>query len=73
MKLYIIGNGFDRAHHLPTRYWDFRTYLAQHYPDFLSLFEENYDIKTIIPVDMFPWTSHVECCSLLEIKQSVGK
>ena len=44
MKLYIIGNGFDRAHHLPTRYWDFRTYLAQHYPDFLSLFEENYDI-----------------------------
>lgn len=44
MKLYIIGNGFDRAHHLPTRYWDFRTYLAQHYPDFLSSFEENYDI-----------------------------
>lgn len=44
MKLYIIGNGFDRAHHLPTKYWDFRTYLAQHYPDFLSLFEENYDV-----------------------------
>lgn len=44
MKLYIIGNGFDRAHNLPTRYWDFRTYLAQHYPDFLSSFEENYDI-----------------------------
>ena len=44
MKLYIIGNGFDRAHNLPTRYWDFRTYLAQHYPDFLSSFEENYDV-----------------------------
>lgn len=44
MILYVIGNGFDRAHNLPTRYWDFRTYLAQHYPDFLSSFEENYDI-----------------------------
>lgn len=44
MRLYVIGNGFDRAHHLPTRYWDFRTYLAQHYPDFLFSFEENYDI-----------------------------
>lgn len=44
MRLYVIGNGFDRAHNLPTQYWDFRTYLAQHYPDFLSSFEENYDI-----------------------------
>lgn len=44
MRLYVIGNGFDRAHNLPTRYWDFRTYLAQHYPVFLSSFEENYDI-----------------------------
>ena len=44
MRLYVIGNGFDRAHNLPTRYWDFRTYLAQHYPNFLSSFEENYDI-----------------------------
>lgn len=44
MRLYVIGNGFDRAHNLPTRYWDFRTYLAQDYPDFLSSFEENYDI-----------------------------
>lgn len=44
MKLYIIGNGFDRAHRLPTRYWDFRTYLAQYYPEFLCSFEENYDV-----------------------------
>ena len=44
MRLYVIGNGFDRAHNLPTRYWDFRTYLAQHYSDFLSSLEENYDI-----------------------------
>ena len=36
----------------------------------LADFEDEYDIKTVIPVDMFPWTSHVECCSVLEIKQS---
>lgn len=31
-------------------------------------FENEYDIKTIIPVDMFPFTSHVECVSLLCLK-----
>ena len=29
MKLYIIGNGFDRAHKLPTGYCDFAKYLAE--------------------------------------------
>lgn len=29
MKLYIIGNGFDRAHKLPTGYKDFAKYLAE--------------------------------------------
>ena len=36
----------------------------------LAEFEEQYDIKTIIPVDLFPWTSHVECVSVLELKES---
>lgn len=44
MKLYIIGNGFDRAHKLPTQYWDFRKFLIENDPYFLSSFEENYDI-----------------------------
>ena len=34
----------------------------------LADFENEYDIKTIIPVDMFPFTSHVECCSVLQLK-----
>lgn len=34
----------------------------------LSMFENVYDIKTIVPVDMFPFTSHVECVSLLCLK-----
>ena len=27
--LFIIGNGFDIGHNLPTRYWDFRNYLEK--------------------------------------------
>ena len=34
----------------------------------LAMFEEQYDIKTIVPVDMFPFTSNVECCSVLQLK-----
>lgn len=33
MKLYIIGNGFDRAHNLPTGYGDFAKYLSDSHPD----------------------------------------
>lgn len=31
-KLFIIGNGFDLAHDLPTRYSDFHNYLQETYP-----------------------------------------
>ena len=34
----------------------------------LAQFEENYEIKKIVPVDMFPFTSHVEVGTLLELK-----
>ncbi len=44
MKLFIIGNGFDIGHGLPTRYWDFRNYLENIYPDFLLNFESHYYI-----------------------------
>lgn len=44
MQLFIIGNGFDLAHSLPTRYWNFRKYLYKMYPEFLDSFEEEYYI-----------------------------
>ncbi|WP_339311174.1 AbiH family protein [Paenibacillus sp. FSL M7-0896] len=44
MKLFILGNGFDRGHGLPTNYWDFRTYLENVEPHFLHSFEEHYYI-----------------------------
>lgn len=44
MKLFIIGNGFDKGHGLKTSYWDFRNYLYNLYPDFLYAFESHYYI-----------------------------
>lgn len=37
----------------------------------LKEFEEKYEIQEIQPVDMFPFTSHVECCSVLYLKDSI--
>ena len=34
----------------------------------LAKFEEEYDIGSIQPVDMFPYTSHVECCTVLKLR-----
>jgi 23S rRNA (uracil1939-C5)-methyltransferase len=31
--------------------------------------EEKYNIKEVIPFDMFPWTKHIECISLLQLKE----
>ncbi|MCI8344690.1 MAG: 23S rRNA (uracil(1939)-C(5))-methyltransferase RlmD [Clostridia bacterium] len=37
----------------------------------MKLLEESYSVKEIQPVDMFPFTSHVECCSVLYLKDSI--
>ena len=34
----------------------------------LAKLEDVYEVKSIKPVDMFPFTSHVEVCALLELK-----
>ena len=34
MKLFIIGNGFDLAHDIKSKYWHFGEYLQEHYPYF---------------------------------------
>ena len=38
-SLFIIGNGFDIAHGIPTAYKEFRNWLLEQYPDSL-LFRE---------------------------------
>ena len=37
----------------------------------LAKFEEIYEVRKIQPVDMFPFTGHVECCSVLYLKDSI--
>ena len=37
----------------------------------LALLEEKYKINMIQPVDMFPFTSHVECVAVLELKEEI--
>lgn len=37
----------------------------------LKMMEEKYEIKEVQPVDMFPFTSHVECCAVMELKNSL--
>lgn len=39
----------------------------------LAKLEEIYNIIKLQPFDMFPWTSHVECVSVLELKGSTEK
>lgn len=36
----------------------------------LAKFEEMFEIKSIQPVDMFPFTSHVECVAVLQLKKN---
>lgn len=37
----------------------------------LTKLEHIYEIKEIQPVDMFPFTSHVECVAVLQLKQNI--
>ena len=49
--LFVIGNGFDRAHGLKTSYWDFRKYLEKYAEDFLVQMENMYSIALFERLD----------------------
>ena len=44
-RLVIIGNGFDRAHNLPTSYYDFKEYLRYMLVNFMKLYVNIYQKK----------------------------
>lgn len=51
--LYIIGNGFDLAHGLPTSYWNFRKFLESYDLDFLNSFETLYGFPQLDESDPY--------------------
>ncbi len=51
--LYMIGNGFDIQHSIPTNYWDFRKFLIENHEDFIRQMEEIYSIQPLD--DTEPW------------------
>lgn len=48
-RLFIIGNGFDIAHGLPTKYSDFQKYLLSMYPDAQKTFPSFSIDSTLMP------------------------
>lgn len=46
--LYLIGNGFDLFHGLPSDYYYFGCYLIKNYPEFYSELGRMYGFKTMI-------------------------
>lgn len=45
MKLFVIGNGFDRGHDIPCLYSDFYNYLNENRDDILEIMEKFYSVE----------------------------
>lgn len=50
-SLFIIGNGFDIAHGIPTKYRDFREFIIKSYPEAIKYRDEVTFIEDIADVD----------------------
>lgn len=50
-SLFILGNGFDIAHGIPTKYNDFRTFLISLFPEALKLRDEVVYLEDIEDID----------------------
>ena len=50
-SLFIIGNGFDIAHGIPTKYRDFREFIIKSYPEAIKYRDEVAFIEDIADVD----------------------
>lgn len=43
--LYVIGNGFDIMHGVPSRYYDFKEYLLKRDSKIIEVLENNWELK----------------------------
>lgn len=63
-RLFILGNGFDLAHFLPTRYDDFRKFLIEQYPNSANI-TPTFNISSYTMSDGEEVYNHDEAVSFL--------
>lgn len=67
-RLFIIGNGFDLAHKLPTSYADYREWLKQYYPQFLEVLEEIYCYSSYVDEETL-WSEFEQALGMFDIEE----
>lgn len=63
--LYIIGNGFDIYHDLPTKFWHFGEYVKKNEPELNYYLERYFDYKSL-------WNEFEEVLSKLDISEVIS-
>lgn len=58
-SLFIIGNGFDIAHGIPTKYSDFRTFLIDSFPDALKFRDEIIYLEDTESIDVSEFAAEI--------------
>jgi hypothetical protein len=67
-RLFIIGNGFDLEHYLPTSYTDYRVWLNKNFRKFLEVLEEIYCFSSGIDYK-FLWSEFEKALGLFDIEE----
>lgn len=58
-SLFIIGNGFDIAHGIPTKYSDFRSYVVETYPEALRFRDETVYLEELENIDQDEFAAEI--------------
>lgn len=69
MRLFVIGNGFDLGHDLPTSYINFREYLQKNHPYFLECLENMYNIMNESTVENLNHMYDIDMKSITEMQE----
>lgn len=58
-SLFLIGNGFDIAHGIPTKYSDFRRFIIELFPEALKFRDEVIYLEDIKNIDEFEFAAEI--------------
>ena len=70
-KLYIIGNGFDLLHNLPTSYNDFYVYVQNNQPELLEEFDNYFELKDT--GDNYKWANFEQDLASFNYSEFMGR